>query len=108
MQRVQSIRSCDCVHQTQRVQSARKEEKRWFRVMRSRCSRSQGAFAQDSSVDLLNIGLSKNTVQYLFKPVHKRCNSSKIYKGVVDCRVPKKDNSGRDRNEHFPLSSCAC
>ena len=102
------VRTCNGVHQMQRVQSTRKEEKRWFRVMQSRCSRSQRTFAQDSSVDLLNIGLSKNTVWYLFKHVHKRCNSSKIYKGVVDCRVPKKDNSGRDRNEHFPLSSCPC
>ena len=45
-------------------------------------------------------GLSKNTVRYLFKPVSKSRNSAKLYKGVVDCRVPQKDNSSRESNEN--------
>ena len=52
---------------------------------------------------LADFGLSRNTVRYLFKPVHRSRNSSKRYKGCVDCNVPKKDNSLRpsDGNSHY-------
>ena len=45
-------------------------------------------------------GLSKTSVKYLFKPVHQGRRSAKLYKGVVDCKVPRKDNSGRQSDEH--------
>ena len=45
-------------------------------------------------------GLSKMSVKYLFKPVHQGRRSAKLYKGVVDCKVPRKDNSGRQSDEH--------
>ena len=37
-------------------------------------------------------GLSKTSV--------KGRRSAKLYKGVVDCKVPRKDNSGRQSDEH--------
>ena len=37
--------------------------------------------------------------RYIFKSVHKGRSSSRICKGLVDCKVPKKDNSGRWANE---------
>ena len=48
-------------------------------------------------------GLSSTTCRYLFKAVNKSLNTSKRYKGVVQCRVPAKDNSGRvsNKNSHF-------
>eukprot|EP00111_Clytia_hemisphaerica_P022411 TCONS_00065867-protein len=48
-------------------------------------------------------GIAPNTIRYLFVPVHKSRSSSKRYLGIVPCKVPKKDNSGRTENEnnHF-------
>ena len=52
---------------------------------------------------LVEHGLCINTVRYLFKAVNKSRSSSKRYTGLVDCRVPQKDNSGResDENSHY-------
>ena len=45
-------------------------------------------------------GLSRTYVKYFFKPVHQGRRFAKLYKGVVDCKVPRKDNSGRQSDEH--------
>ena len=44
-------------------------------------------------------GLSKSTLRYLFQPVNKSRSSSKLYKSVIKCCVPKKDNSLRENSE---------
>ena len=48
-------------------------------------------------------GISDSTVRYLFSPVHKGRKSSKRYKSLVKCGVPKKDNSLRkeSKNAHY-------
>ena len=48
-------------------------------------------------------GISPNTIRYMFVPVNKRHSSAAQYKSLIQCKVPKKDNSGRNENgvNHF-------
>ena len=48
-------------------------------------------------------GISPNTIRYMFVPVNKRHSSAARYKGLVQCKVSKKENSGINENEvnHF-------
>ena len=76
--------------------------------------RSSGVSLEDKKNHLLRKipgltehGISPNTTRYMFVPVNNRHSSAARYKSLIQCKVPKKDNSRRNENEvnHFIYSS---
>jgi len=47
-----------------------------------------------------------HTFRYLFTPPHKGRRSSVRYKGIIGCKVPKKDNALRVENEEAHRIHC--
>ena len=46
-------------------------------------------------------GISPNTIRYMFVTASKRHSSAARYKSLIQCKVLKKDNSGRNENGVF-------
>ena len=51
-------------------------------------------------------GISKQTVRWIFKPVRKDNHAAVHYKGIINAKISKKDNTGREYkgDSHFILS----
>ena len=59
----------------------------------------------DTITGLSEAGISRNTIHRLMVPPRKKTNAAKLYKGIINARIPKKSNN-RFSSDHKDLHFC--
>ena len=59
----------------------------------------------DTNTGLCEAGISRNIIHRLMVPPRKKTNAAKLYKGIINARIPKKSNN-RFSSDHKDLHFC--